>query len=853
MLLEELRQDLRYGARILRRNPGFTSVCVLALALGIAVNTVVFTAYKAFVARPIDARDPGTLVNFALRLQSGETTALVSHPDFEAYRDGLRSFSGVIAFSIEQLTLSDIGGGVTHRRPQTGTLLSRLGLLLPSAVNKEIATTFVVSENYFSVLGVAPVRGRAFDAMNAAELAASPAVLISENYWHDRFAATPDIVGKIIRLNGAPFAIAGVTPSNFTGTSIAVPNFWLPLSLYRTVHADDRRLRDREYPCCRIFGRLAPGVTMREAQAEATVLASQVRALHEPTSELSRPTSVVISPGSPLPGINSTLRLTIALIVTATMMVLLIACANAAGLQLARTTARQPEFGMRLSLGASRSRLIRQLLTESALLGVLAGATALPVTWALMRMAVIKATEQLPPEFTLVVNVTPDGSVVAYVLALSVFAGLAFGLAPALASFRPPLFFATRGTGASLRRGRLRHGLIAVQVAVSLTLMIAGGLLVRSAIQALTMDTGYDAEHVVDVTLQFSSERSHLNEARAAVVNDLRDRFAAVAGVTAITSARAPTDNGARRAAVSLDGSPSSERNARGTVYYTWVQSNYFDTLGIPLIRGRGFAAPVEEAHVAVVSEAAARRLWPAQDPVGQTVQLSTTGQFHAAGELLPDDVPTWQVIGIARDTRGVTLDHSDSQQVYLPLPADRVRDYPLLLRTSVDPKVVVGRLAPVIARVDPALTVTTATLQDMLRRTDAFLAASFSAAIASSIGLLGLLLASMGIYSTVSYDVVLRTREVGIRITIGAQKRDILTVVMLGSLRAVLAGLAAGVVLALGAARLLRGVLYGLGALDLMSFAAASSLFLAIAVAASWIASRRAMRIDPLVALREQ
>ncbi len=363
------------------------------------------------------------------------------------------------------------------------------------------------------------------------------------------------------------------------------------------------------------------------------------------------------------------------------------------------------------------------------------------------------------------------------------------------------------------------------------------------------MDTGYDADRVVAVTLQFSGDTT---EARAAVVNDLRDRFAAVAGVTAITSARAPSDIGARRAAVSLSGDAPSDRNARATVYYTWVQPNYFDTLGIALIRGRGFAVPVEQAHVAVVSEAAARRLWPAQDPIGQAVRLSTTGQFHTASELLPDG-PTWQVIGVVRDTRGVTLDGSDAQQVYVPLPMDRVKDYPLLMRTSVDPTVVVGSLAPVIAQVDPALTVTITTLQAMLRRTDAFLAASFSAAIASSISLFGLLLASMGIYGTVSYDVVLRTREVGIRMAIGAQKHDILLVVMRASLRAVLVGLAAGIVLALGAARLLHGVLYGVGAVDLISFAAASLLFLTIALAASWLPSRRAMRIDPLVALRDQ
>jgi predicted permease len=851
MLLEALRKDLLYGARALRRNPGFTSVSLLALALGIAVNTVVFTAYRAFVARPIDAREPGTLVNLALRLQSGQTTARFSYPDFEAYHDGLRSFSGVIAFSIEQLTLSATGGVAGNRRSDTGRLLPRLGLLPPSAVNNEMASTFVVSENYFAVLGVAPVRGRAFDAMSIAELTASPAVLISENHWRARFAGDRDIVGKTIRLNGAAFTIAGISPANFTGTSIAVPNFWLPISLYPLVHPNDRRLRDREDLCCRVFGRLAPGVTPAEAQAEATVLSARLRALHDASSELSKPASVVISPGSPLPRINGALRLTIVLIMAATAMVLVIACANAAGLQLARATARQQELWMRLSLGASRARLIRQLLTESGLLGVLAGAAALPVTWALMRIAVTSLIEQLPPEYTLVVDVTPDMSVFAYVLALSVSAGLLFGLAPALTSSRSALFSATRRTGASLGRSRLRHGLIAAQVAVSLTLMIAGGLLVRSAIQALTMDTGYDADRIVDVAFEFSGVRTDTTETRAAVVNDLRSRFAVVSGVTAMTSARAPSDSGARRAVVSFNGEAPSPHNARGTVYYTWVQSNYFDTLGIRLVKGRGFADPDEHAHVAIVSESAARRLWPAQDPIGQTVRLGTAGQFHTATELLPDG-PTWDVIGIAHDTRGVTLDGSDSQQVYVPLPSDHVSDYPLLLRTSVSPDLVVRRLAPVVAKVDASLAVTTTTLQAMLRGTDAFLAASVSAAIASSISLVGLLLASMGIYSAVSYDVVLRTREVGIRMAIGAQRRDILAVVMRGSLRAVLVGLVAGVLLALGAARLLRGVLYGLGPLDVVSFAAVSAFFLAIAVAASWIPSRRAMRIDPLAALRD-
>jgi len=851
-LLAGLRQDLRYGARTLRRSPGFTAVSILALALGIAVNTAVFTAYKGFVARPLEGRDPRRLVNLTLRLQSGATGSLFSYPDYEAYRDGISSLSGVIAASIEELTLSGAPGVRTDRPLGSESLLSSVGLLPKSATNQEAVSAFIVSENYFAVLGVAPLRGRAFDTMTTAELRAAPSVLISENFWKQRFGADADIVGKTLRLNGASFTIAGITPADFTGTSIAVPNIWLPLHLYSLVHPRDGRLMDREDFCCRVFGRLAPGVTMEAAQAEATVVASRLRGLHDASSDRSKPTRVVISPGSPLPGINANLRLAVLLIMTAALMVLVIACANAAGLQLARATTRQLELGMRLSLGASRSRLIQQLLTESALIGVLAGATALPVSWALMRVAMTMAAAQLPSEFTLVLDVTPDAGVFAYVLALSVTAGLLFGLPPALTHTRSALFAVTRTTGGSHGRSRLRHGLIAAQVAVSLALMIAGSLLIRSAIQALTMDTGYDVDRLVAVTLQFSGPEAATTASQAALADEFRARLASIAEVTAISSARAPSDNGLRRAMVLPDHDETPERNTRGTVCYTWVQSNYFDTLGIPLLRGRGFGASAEHSRVAVVSEAAARRLWPSQEPIGQTVRLGTTGQFHAKGELVPDG-PEWTVVGVARDTRGVTLDGSDSQQIYVPLPADRVQDYPILLRTDGDPALLLRTLAPVIAAADSRLVVSASTLRSMLRRTDPFLAASVSAAIASGIGLCGLLLVMTGIYSAVSYDVVSRTREVGIRMAIGAQTRDILGIVMRGSLRAVLVGLLVGVGLAVGVAQLLRRVLYGLGPVDAISFVAASLLFLTIAILASWIPSRRAMRIDPLTALRDQ
>ncbi|MBV8867559.1 MAG: ABC transporter permease [Acidobacteriaceae bacterium] len=297
-LHETVLQDLRYGTRTLLHNAAFTSVLVFALALGIGVNTAVFTAYKAFVLRPLDGRDPGTLVNLALRLQSGAENARFSYPDYEAYRDHLRSFSGVIAVDLDQLRLTGVGGIVSQRSAETGSLIGRLGLLRPSANNAEFASTFLVSENYFSVLGVTALRGRTFESVGTPELAASPSVLISENYCQRRFAGDSAVLGKSIRLNNVAFTIVGITPHNFVGTSVAVPDFWLPLSLGGLVHPQSNQLHDHDDLCCRVFGRLAPGVTVTQAQAETTALASHLRALHNANSELSKDVSALISPGS---------------------------------------------------------------------------------------------------------------------------------------------------------------------------------------------------------------------------------------------------------------------------------------------------------------------------------------------------------------------------------------------------------------------------------------------------------------------------------------------------------------------------------------------------------------------------
>ncbi len=840
---------------MLFRNAGFTAASVVALALGIGVNTGAFTAYKTLLGRSLDARDPGTMVNLGLVLQSGAYSFLFSYPDYEAYRDHAHALSGLIAWSNDLLSLTEAGGIVSERTAAAVSLLGRLGLLPPAAGNAEFASTFIVSENYFSVLGVRALRGRTFESIAPAGLMASPAVLISENYWQKRFAGDSAVLGKTIRLNGAPFIIVGITPHDFVGTSMGVPAFWLPLRLEPLVHPDSNPLRDRENLHLRLFGRLAPGVGMRPAQAEINLLASRISNLHDHNSESSRPATALLSPGSPLPGkLAGGLRFTVLLIMVAVGMVLIVACANVASLQLARATIRQNELSMRLSLGANRGRLVRQLLTESALLGLFAGLVALPFTWIILKAAATMFTQAFPIEIgTIVLHVTPELQIFGYVLSISVFAGLLFGLAPALESSRSALFSTIRGNAGSsaLRRRRLRDLLVASQVAVSLVLMIAGSMLIRSSLHALDMATGYDGKHVVDLDFRFPEGSKYNPERRLALINELRARVAALPGVAEITSARAPDDNGVRAAAVSLNGQKPSAGNKHGIPYYTWVQANYFRTLGIPLLLGSGFQAQVRQLdHSVVLSESAARQLWPGRNPIGRTLRLGTGEQFHSKRELLPDG-PIWQVIGVAANTRGVELDGSDSAQVYLPLPEDRVADYPILIRSRTDPMPITRAIDSVVSSVDPDLVSSTSTLEEMLRQTPPFLGSAFAAAAATTVGLFGLLLAAMGIYGTVSYIAVLRTRELGIRMAVGAQKRQILGLMMRDSTRPVVVGSIFGMLLAVGASHLLRGVLYGLHKIDSISFLGATLLFVTIALLASWPPSRRATRVDPMVALR--
>ena len=849
-------RDLRYGARMLRHNAGFTIAAVLALALGIGVNTIAFTVYKLLFDQSLNVPDPGRMANLALIARSGIPDPNFSYPDYLAYRDQLHSFSGMIATDGEEpMALSDAGSVDSQRAARERSLAGRLGLLSSNASRKEFVLTEIVSENYFPVLGVAALQGRTFDAMSPSELAASPSVLISENYWQRRFDGNPALLGRTIRLNGVAFTVIGITPHNFTGTNMAiVPDFWLPISLKPLLHPGDDFQHNRDNKCCMLRARLARGVSMSQAQTEMSLLASRLDALHAPHSDWNKPASAAVWPGSPQPypvKHNAGFGFFVLLIMTTVGMVLVVACANVASLQMARAASRQNELAMRLSLGATRLRLIRQLLTESALLALLAGGVALLVSWGLMRVLEVWIANRL--NGMVILNLTPDLGIFAYVFGISLFAGILFGLAPAVASSRSALASTLKASeGTSPIRGHvLRDILIGTQVAIALVFMIAGSLLIRSAIHGLNADPGYDIQHVVNLDLKFPEGLNYSSDRKASLVREIRARLAALPGVATITSANPPLGLGPRMAFVLLNGEKPSAQSARMFFYYSYAQPNYFQTLGIPLLLGRNFQPQSGQPEPSVIlSQSAAKLLWPGENPIGRSLRLEASTLMQQKAEAVPDGL-TYQVIGIARDTRDVNLGQGNSRLAYLPLPEDRLQDYPILIRTRIDPKQIVAAIGPAISSIDPQVTATPSTLYEMLRQAPMFMTTGMVATVASAIGLLGLLLASMGIYGTVGYVVAMRTREVGVRMALGAKKRDILELMLREVMKPVLGGLLAGIVLAAGVAALLHWAFHDLEALDGVSYAGVSALFLVIALLAALLPSRRAMRVDPVVALR--
>jgi predicted permease len=855
-LIDSLLQDLRYGWRMLVKNPGYTAASVLALAIGIAANTVVFTAYNAVDLRPIQATDPGRVVNI-YRWEVGTPNGQnFSYPDYVYFRDRNTTFSSLIATTGTDLSLSEMSGASGPARTAAKPS-SLFGILFFQPVSRgaEFASAAVVSENYFQTLGVDPALGRGFTPDDSRQQ--YPVAMLSFDFWKGHFDSNPSLLGRTVKLNGRPFNVVGITPRNFMGTYPDIPNVWVPVSSLPLLEPKDNPARDPDNACCQLYGRLKPGVTREQAQSELTLLAEQFRKTFPAGSPHSKPVSVTVAPGTPFSiGDRNPARVIALVLMAATGLVLLIACANVAGLQLARSAARQREIGVRLAMGAGRGRLIRQLLTEATMLALLAGSIGLLFAWWTARAVLAMVSTALPPVWgTIALEVTPDIHVFAFTLVVCLAAGILFGLAPALEASKPNLTSVLKEEGGALglklAKSRLRDILIAAQMAISLALLIAAGLLARGSFRAMQIDPGFETKKVLGVDVEIPSGMGYDEHRQGLIVSELVERFSRLPGVRSVAAGRVPLGGGVRTAAVSLAPSGGKPGKTAPVLSYSYVSPNYFNSLDIPIVRGRSFTQ--EEARsgalVTLVSEATGRRLWPNQDPIGRLVAVDATEQFHSSDEPFPSG-QSFQVIGLTRNLSSNWLGKLDDGYFYFPMAPAQWYDT-MLIRTDGNPNALIPLLGDQANDVDPNLVMFAATVDAMMTNNPPFVFSRIAAVVSVVIGLLGLVLASVGIYGMVSFAVVQRTHEVGVRLALGARRSDVLILLLRQSMKPVAVGMLLGITAAAATSRLLAALLFGLSSLDPLAFLGVSAVLASVALLASYIPARRATKVDPMVALR--
>lgn len=857
-LLDILLQDVRFGVRILRKNPGFTCVAVLTLALGIGVNTTVFTAFDALILRPRPVKEPKRLVAI-FRTTHGDDRGRFSYPDYVYYRDHNKSFSDVSLFAFGMgLTSSDLPAGGPEAVPR---IAAAAGFEMPQLLqgSAQAMVCYFVSGNYFQMLGSVPLRGRLLsqedDLPNS-----KPVVLLSGNFWERQFHSDPKVVGSVLHLNGVAFTVVGVTLVDYTGTLPNVPPLWATVAAKALLGGlAPHDLENRLVVAGATEGRLKPGVTLADAQAELNVLAAQLQNSY-PQEERDAGVAI-ISEASNLALLEPMEWALITAAMSAVALLLLIACANVASLLLARAAARSKEIALRLAIGAGRKRLLCQLVTESLLIALLAGAMALPAAGWLLRLLIVEISSALPSAWgAIALQVNPDIRIFLFTLLISCAAGVAFGLAPALQATKADVNAALKDEsifGQRMRRGPLRGILMGGQVAACVVLLVCSALLLRGSSRALKIDLGYASEHVLNLELYNASDL-HYSQARLLQLNrELRRGIADVPGVLMVAQASRAPIAGIRMVAVSpaerRGSSTPGEESATFGAGYSYVTPNYFETLSIPVVRGRVFTAVEAEgqAPVVVLSEATAQRLWPGEDALGKRLTIGSEKRtMFYPGEVDPF-VAGAEVIGIAGDVHSLDLRKVDESYVYLPLAQSRQWTSTLLLRTAGAPKALLPALGRVFHGIDANVPVMAAPLRAMVSMDPFFVVSRVGGLLASMVGAMGLLLACMGVYGMVSYSVAQRTREIGIRVALGAEHVQVLSLVMREGFRPILFGMLTGLAISAGVSRLLAATLFGLSPWDVVSYSGVTSLLAAVAVVAIVLPARRALRVDPVVALR--
>ncbi len=802
-MIEDLWKDLRYGARMLLKQPGFTLIAVLTLGLGIGANTAIFSIVNAVLLRPFPYQAPERLVIVQERFSAAEGIT-VSYPNFVDWRAQNTTFASIAAVRANE-SFNFTGAGEPER------LQGRL-----------------VSAEFFSTLGIQPMLGRDFLAEEDRP-GATPAVILSYGFWQRRFGADESVVGKQLTLNNQSFTVVGITPANFQFGAEADVSVPLGLS------AERFRLRGAD-PGIGVVARLKPNLSQQQAETELNLVAAR---LEQQYPESNKGRRVLLTPLHE--SFVGDVRQPLLILLGAVGLVLLIACANVANLLLARSSARRKEMALRVALGAPARRIIRQLLTESLLLAALGA--ALGILLALWGTSLIAS--QLPDGIPRLQEAQVDAPVLVFTLAVSLLTGLLFGLAPALQASRPNL---TEGLkegdrGSSGSRQRLRSVLVIGEVALTLTLLVGAGLLLQSFRRVLQVDPGFNAQNLL--TMQVSVNNPDGQQV-ANFFEQLQQKVRNLPGVKSVAVSNGLPFGTANFPTFLIDGRPETENKPSG-IRYT-VSPDYFQTLGIALIEGRLFTAQdtFDTPPVVIIDEVLAQKYFPNEEPLGKRLKQSM-------------DSPSLEIVGVVRHVEPNSLDGQGqgSAQFYLnfnQIAVERlpgyVRRINLLTRTEVEPSSLAQAVRGQIAALNKDQAVfNVRTMEQIVGQSVA--PRRFSMMLLTVFAVVALALASLGIYGLMSYAVIQRTREIGVRMALGAQSGNVLRLVIGQGMKLALAGVALGLVASVALTRTIKSLLFGVSATDPATFAAIALLLALVALLACWLPARRATKVDPMMALR--
>jgi predicted permease len=807
-------QDVRYSLRMIAKAPGFAMIAILTLALGIGANTTIFSWINSALLNPVPGlASPSEVVALTLS-KPGDNPFPFTYPDVEAVRDGQQSFTGITACNFALMSLTGKG-------------------------KPERVWGMVASANYFEVLGVRPILGRGFLPVEDEKPGGAPVAMISYRLWQTHFGANPDIVGQAIEINQHPYTIVGVTPAVFQGSQTGVrTEIWVPIMMEEQLVPQGDLLHDHHYFWLLAFGRLKSGVAPEQAQEEMTLRLKR-EAKNYPEEHKGHD-SVTVYPLWRNPfGLNYFLSTLLPMLMAIAGLVLLLACANVANLMLVRSMVRRREIAILISLGASRWRLVRQLLVESLILALAGGVIALLITsWTAGTLMKFIPKTDFPVSLGIAVN----RAVLLATLVISVLTGVIFGILPALrASGAAPVAVLKEDTGSAsggLRKARLASGLVVAQISLSLLLLICAGLFIRSFMSAQQINPGFNSHSVLIASYDLFTA-GYSNASGAEFDRQLVAKLEALPGIQSVAlSDRVPLGFGGGSTSVKPEGYVSQANESMET-QVAIITPNYFQTLQIPMVKGRDFTMQdmKNSQRVVIVSEAFVNHYWPNQEALGKQLNSDLTHEWFT-------------VVGVARDGKVNQLNEKPMPFLYLPLYQVYRPTMMVIVRTTGDPLAFGKTVDKTIHELNADLVVfdvTTLELREQIASFGQRVAGTFVGAF----GLLALALAAVGIYGVTAYTTRQRTHEIGVRMALGAGKEDILRLVIGHGLRLTLVGVSLGLAASFALTRFLRSMLLGVTSTDVLTFSSVAILLCAVALFACFIPARRAMGVDPMVALR--